>query len=126
MVTGTGKKATTKAKMRRKTVPFGEVRRDTGGNVTMIQLKPFKDNPLAPTALVSDVGGIYRLDTHLIRCTFIDEIPNAEGVLETVATSHLVWKTEQHWLATRDVFGWVMNEFLRGAFGDGGRRRKMQ
>lgn len=83
----------------------------------MITLKRFRDNPLAPTMLVSDVGGIYRVNSHLIRCTFVDDVPNAEGVLETVAQGHLVWKTEQNWLASGKTFRLIMSEFQRGLMG---------
>lgn len=85
----------------------------------MITLKRFRDNPLAPTVLVSDIGGIYRINTHLIRCTFVDDVPNAEGALETIAQGHLVWKTEQHWLAGGQTFRWIMSEFRRGLVGVG-------
>jgi hypothetical protein len=94
----------------------------------MLRLYPYKDNPLAPRMLVSKIGGIYREDTHLIRCTFIDEIANSEGTMEAIAQGHLIWKTEGDWLATREVFEFVMQQFRAGSLRDdgGGRRSKMQ
>ncbi len=90
----------------------------------MVQFETYRDNPLAPTALVSKIGGIYRVDTHLIRVTFIDDVPNADGRLEAIAQSHLIWKTERNWLESGETFRWVMKEFMRGGFpasGDGSR-----
>jgi hypothetical protein len=105
-----------KAMMRRGSVRPGEVRRGPAGEVEMIQFNAYRDNPLAPTALVSKIGGIYRLNTHLIRVTFIDEQPNALGDVEAVAQSHLIWKTAQHWLDTNELFRWAMGEFRHGTF----------
>lgn len=105
-----------KPKMRRNRERLGEVARDGAGNVTMIRFSTYKDNPLAPTALVSKVGGIFRVDTHLIRVTFIDDVPNAEGVMETVAQGHLIWKTAADWIATREIFQFAMKEFQDGTF----------
>jgi len=91
----------------------------------MLRLYPYKDNPLAPRMLVSKIGGIYREDTHLIRCTFIDEITNSEGTLEAIAQGHLIWKTEGDWLATREIFEFVMQQFRQGSLrDDGGGRPK--
>jgi hypothetical protein len=128
MVKGGWEKAKKPPRMRRKTVRFEEVSRDGAGNVTMLRLYPYKDNPLAPEALVSKVGGIYRVDTHLIRVTFIDEVPDPSGEMVAIAKSHLVWKTEEDWLATREIFDFVMEQFRKGSLQDdgGGRRKKMQ
>lgn len=111
-----------KPQMRRQSNRPGKVTRDGGGNVTMIRFARYKDNPIAPTAIVSKVGGIFRVNTHLIRVTFYDEVPNSEGEPEAIAQVHLVWKTAQDWLATRDVFPFAMDEFEKGSFdADGGR-----
>jgi hypothetical protein len=84
----------------------------------MIKLNAYRDNPLAPTALVSKVGGIYRVDPHLIRVTFIRDIPNAEGHYESVAQAHLIWTTGRRsdWLDTRSDFDFAMAELRREMF----------
>lgn len=100
-----------------------DVRRGPEGEVRMIRLLTYRDNPLAPTALVCKIGGIYRTDTHLIRVTLVDEVPNSEGIVEVIAAAHLVWKTEANWLESGTDFRWIMQEFRRGTFiADGPRR----
>jgi hypothetical protein len=72
---------------------------------------------MAPTFYASNVGGIYREESHLIRVTFIDDIRNSEGEVVSTAQAHLVWKTAQFWLNTRDVLDYAMDAFRRGAIG---------
>lgn len=104
-------KATKSTKMRRHNARLGKVSRDAGGTVTMVQFNAYRDNPLAPTALVSKIGGIYRVDAHLIRVTFIDEIPNYDGEFEAIAQSHLVFKTEADWFAAKELLDFAMEQF---------------
>jgi hypothetical protein len=86
--------------------------------MTHDQILQLQGQPMAPTFYVSNVGGIYREESHLIRVTFIDDIRNSEGELVSTAQARLVWKTAQFWLNTRDVFDYAMDAFRRGAIGN--------
>jgi hypothetical protein len=127
MVTGTGKKATTKAKMRRKTVPLGDVRRDSGGIVTMIELNEYRPNPGAPQILVNKVGGIYRVSANILKVTFVLATPTLTGAPETIERVSLLWE-EPDVHEANEQFTWAFREIRRGTFhaavtDDGGGRR---
>jgi hypothetical protein len=82
----------------------------------MIQFHAYRDNPLAPTAFVSSVGGIYRHNENLIRVTFIND------ATDPVVQSQLIW-TPWAWLESQPLFDFAMREFRRGTFYGGGRLR---
>jgi len=114
--------------MRRKRVRFdADVRRGPGGNIEMIVLNPWRDNPLAPTTVADSVGGIQRLPSGLVRVTFVQEIHTPGGATEFLATEHKLW-TERNWLDSGDAFRWIMRDYERGMFTppDGGHRRRTQ
>ena len=93
----------------------------------MIEFSRYRENPLAPTVIVNKVGGIYQVNSTLIKVTFVAQFPLAGGEVDPVATVHLIWPTRQ-WLESGDIFRFAMAEFQRGMIHDdgGGRRARTQ
>jgi hypothetical protein len=108
-----------KAMMRRGSVRLGDVRRDAAGNVTMIDFVPYQNNESAPAIFVNGVGGVYKIGPHSIQVTFIKQIRNADGDLETKAEVHLIWD-EKAWLDGGKLFRFAMSTYEAGYDDDGG------
>ena len=81
----------------------------------MIEFNTYRGNPGAPTIFVNKVGGIYCLDTDLVKCTFALEAPCAGGTLECVETVSLLWPSAA-WHESHDVLRWAIDEIRRGTF----------
>lgn len=112
-----------KTHIRRGAAEKWDVRRGPGGDVTMIRLLTYRDNPTAPRTLVTKVGGIYRTNG-IVQVTFVDEVVNAEGITEAIAANHLMWRSESLWLEGGEEFRWLMREFTKGSFSHEGSHRK--
>lgn len=82
----------------------------------MIEFSTFKPNLLAPTIVVDQVLGFYRVGG-LVQVTYGFTTTTAGGTLETVQGANLLWEPKQL-LSSRAVFDFVMTEWRDGAFRD--------
>ena len=121
MVKGVGNKP----KMRRNTARLGEVNRDAGGNVTMIDFLTFEANKEAPAIFVNSVGGVYSISENNVQVIFVVRLRDPESGLEHKQVVSLIWD-EKDWLATRKLFQFAMNEWESTKKHDGARKRLMQ
>jgi hypothetical protein len=120
-----GKKATISTRMRRKAARPGEVSRDAGGNVTMIDFLKFEANKDAPAIFVNSVAGVYSISENNVQVIFVVRLRDPESGLEHRQVVSLIWD-EQDWLASRKLFAFAMAEWERTKKGDGPRKRVMQ
>ena len=115
-----------RAIVRRGNAPVGNVSRGAGGQITMITFNGYKDAPQAPVVFVNNIGGIYRVDDNNVKVTMVATLPNADGVLESVAAVHLIYD-ERTWVEIGEMFRFAYAEFKAGGLhGDGGKRRTAQ
>src|SRR5712672_297031 len=101
-------RATKRTRVRRNTVPLGEVRRGAGGAVEMIEFTEYVRNPHAPQLFVNKVGGIYRIDD-IIKCTFVLAIPGVGGIMQTVEQGSLLWQHHAV-IEANEAFDWAFKE----------------
>lgn len=122
MVTGAKKQP----RMRRKTVRYGDVRRDTAGNVTMIKFVTYTDNESAPAIFVNGVGAIYEVGENSVQVVFVRKLLNAEGEPEVTAVASFIWD-KKDWFDSGNVFRYAMELFRLPPQGVGdGRRRRIE
>lgn len=82
--------------------------------VNVIEFNAFKANVLAPTVVVDQVLGFYRIGP-LVQVTYGFEATSGGGVTETVQGVNLLW-TPQKLLKAREMINWALTEWRNGAF----------
>lgn len=116
-----------KRKMRRKRVrPNAEIRRGAGGVIEMIEFNAYRRNPLAPTVFVNKIGGIYRINPHIVKVTMCQLTSSEQsGDINLTEACSLLWENAE-WDDAFDGFRWAHGEIRKGVFVDDGRRSRAQ
>lgn len=86
--------------------------RRKGANV--IEFNTFKPNFMAPTLIVDQVLGFYRIGG-LVQVTYGSSITTGRGNTETVQACNLVWQPQQL-LKACETFGFAITEWRDGTF----------
>ena len=111
-----------KAGPKRRSIRGEYTRRDAAGNIEMIVINQYEPSKIAPSILVSKVGGICRINPHLVRVTMCETIglPNGNfGLREAVS---LIWENSE-WDDAFTEFRAVHGDVRKGIFFDQERRK---
>lgn len=83
---------------------------------SVIEFSTFKPNPLAPTVMVDQLLGFYRIGP-LVQLTYGCEAIMGAGAFEPVQACNLLWQP-QKLIQARELFGWAITEWRDGTFKD--------
>ncbi len=81
----------------------------------MIEFTEYARDTHAPQVLVNQIGGIYRIDRHIMKCTFVLAAPGAGGIITAVERVSLLWSMHDAY-AAQDQLDWAFKEISRGTF----------
>jgi hypothetical protein len=81
----------------------------------MIEFTEYLRDSHAQQKLVNKIGGIYRVNQNIIKCTFVLASPGAGGIVQAVEQVSLLRGNRDVYEA-HDQLDWAFREISRGTF----------